>query len=160
MGDHSSWAEPPWFLRRWNRPIAPRRNRGWRGNRTSGRVILPSSVICSAELTTRSGGGRTCVKQSNQVPPWVDRLSCVPGGSFQPGTSRTGAGGIIERRCCLGGLAFVVSPPARTSQADERKVGEEIERSAMSIAAPLRCSPADVAEQAGRTGARTASQRS
>ena len=39
-------------------------------------------------------------------------------------------------------------------------MGEEIERSAALIAAPLRCSPADVAEQAEQTDARTSSSRS
>ena len=45
----------------------------------------------------------------------------------------------------LSGLAFVISPPAPTSRADKRNVGEEIGRSVTSEAAPLHFSPADVA---------------
>ena len=103
---------------------------------------------------------QTCAKQSNEVPPWGRRPSCVPGDSLHPGATQTNAGAMIERRCCLGSVTFVISPPASTSRADERTVGEEIERGATSIAAPLRFSPADVAGQAGRTDAHTKSKRS
>ena len=79
---------------------------------------------------------------------WDRRLSCVPGGSFQPGAMQTTAGAIVERRYCLGSVAIDISPPASTSRANERNVGEEIGRSTTSTAAPLCCSPADVAGQA------------
>ena len=55
MGDHAIWAESPWFSLRRNRPIAPKKRQGWRRNRTSARVSRPTSVFCSAELTTRKG---------------------------------------------------------------------------------------------------------
>ena len=91
---------------------------------------------------------QTCAEKPNQVPFWESRLRYVPGGT------------IFERRSCLGSVAFVVSPLASTSRADERNVGEEPECSATSIAPPSHCSPADVAEQAEQTDARTSYQRS
>ena len=53
-----------------------------------------------------------------------------------------------------------MSPPASPTRADGRSVGEEIGQSATSIGAPLRCPPADVAEKAGQTAARTSRNRS
>ena len=96
------------------------------------------------------GETQTCARQSHQMPPWGRRLSCVPSCSFQPGATQTTGGEIIERRCRLSGMAFVISPLASTSRANESNVGEEIERIAASTAAPLRRRPADVAEQAER----------
>ena len=90
----------------------------------------------------------TCAKRADLAPLRESRIRFVPGGRFHPGATRTNGGEIIERRCCPGGAAFVISPPAPTSRADERNVGEEIGRSVTSTAALLRCSPADVAEQA------------
>ena len=58
MGDHAIWAESPWFSLRRNRPIAPKKRQGWRRNRTSARVSRPTSVFCSAELTTRKGADK------------------------------------------------------------------------------------------------------
>ena len=78
------------------------------------------------------------------------RLRYVPGSSFHPGATRTNGVEKIERCRCIGSVAIVICPPASTSRADERNVGKEIERSATSIAAPLRCSPAAVAEQTER----------
>ena len=158
MGDHVIWAGRPWFSLRRDRPLAPRRHHRRRRNRTSARVSRPISVICSAESTTRGRIGHS--DQSNHVPPWGRRLCCVPGDIFHPGATQTHAGAILERRCCLGGIAFVISPPGSTFRGDERNVGEEIERSATSKAAPLRVSPANVAEQRGETDARTTSERS
>ena len=94
------------------------------------------------------------------MPFWESRFRYVPGGSFQSGATQTNGGAIFGRRGALSGVAFVISPPASTTRADGSNVGEEIGRSATSIAAPFRCSPADVAEQAGQTDARTSSQRS
>ena len=74
----------------------------------------------------------------------------MPGSSFRPGATRTNGVEKIERCRCIGSVAIVICPPASTSRADERNVGKEIERSATSIAAPLRCSPAAVAEQTER----------
>ena len=91
---------------------------------------------------------QTCAEEPNQVPFRESRLRYVPGGSFHPGETETNAGATIKRRGCVGSVAFVISPPASTSRADERNVGEEIERIATSIAAPLRFPPADAAEQA------------
>ena len=87
-------------------------------------------------------------KQPDQVPFRKSSLRYVPGGSFNHGATQTDAGAIIERRCCINGIAIVISPPAPTSRAGESNVGEEIRRIDTSIAAPLRCSPADVAEHA------------
>ena len=79
---------------------------------------------------------------------------------FHPGATQTNAGAKFERRCCLGSVALVISPPASTSRADGRNVGEEIERIATSTAAPLRLSTAAVAGLAKQTDARTSYQRS
>ena len=128
-----------------NRPIARRRRQRRRRNRTSGRVSRPSLVICSAEVTTRR----------ENWPLETVRFCHVPGGSFRPGATPVNGVKIIGRRCCLSGIAIVISPPAPTSRADESNVGEEIGRSATSIAAPLCFPPADVAEQAEQTDART-----
>ena len=70
------------------------------------------------------------------------------------------AGATIKRHGCLGSVTLVISPPASTSRAGERNVGEELERIATSIAAALRSSPADAAEPPGQTDARTQSNRS
>ena len=94
------------------------------------------------------------------MPPWNRRLRYVPGGMFHPGATQTNAGAKFERRCCLGSVALVISPPASTSRADGRNVGEEIERIATSTAAPLRLSTAAVAGLAKQTDARTSYQRS
>ena len=72
----------------------------------------------------------------------------VPGGSSHDSSTQTTGGEIIGRCRCLGGISIVISPPASAFRADERSVGEEIERSATSIAALLRGPPADVAGQA------------
>ena len=101
-------------------------------------------------MTTPGGGTRTCAKQPNQVPFRESRHRYVPGCRSHPGATHTSAGEIIERRCCLGSVAFVASAPASTTRADERNVGEEIERSATSIAPPSRWLQVPVAEQAGR----------
>ena len=79
---------------------------------------------------------------------------------FHAGATQTNAGATIKRHGCLGSVALVISPPASTSRAGERNVGEEIERIATSIAAALRSSPADAAEPPGQTDARTQSNRS
>ena len=160
MGDRAIWPEFPRFPPRRSRPESRRRRQRRRRNRASGRVSRPSSVPRSVDLAAAGGETQACAKQSNQVPPWGRRLSCVPGGSFHPGATQTSAGEIIGRRCCFGGLAFVISPPASTSRADECNVGEEIERSATPTAAPSRFSPADVADQAEQTDARKKSSRS
>ena len=88
------------------------------------------------------------------------RRRYAPGGRFHPGGTQTYEGAATGRYCCLGGLASVTTLPASTSRADERSVGEEIERRATSTAALLRCSPSDITEQAEQTDARTSSQRS
>ena len=80
---------------------------------------------------------------AQQVPP-VLSLVC-PAAVFSLARRKTNGGEIIERRSCVGGLALDISPPASTSGADGSNDGEEIGRGAASIAAPLRCSPADVA---------------
>ena len=121
-----------------------------RRNRTSDRVSSPSSVICSAEVATRGGETQTRARQPDQVPFRDSRPWYVAGGSIHPGATHTSAGEIIERRCCLGSVAFVISPPASTSRAGERNVGGEIGRSATSIAPPSRWLQVPVAEQAGR----------
>ena len=94
------------------------------------------------------------------MPFRESRLRYVPGGFFHPGETETHAGATIKRRGCLGSVAFVISPPASTSRADERSAGEEIERIATSTAAPLRLSAAAVAGLAKQTDARTSHQRS
>ena len=96
------------------------------------------------------GGRIDHSKQYNEVPFGESRLRNVPGGGSHPGATQTSGVEIIERRCCLSGVALVFFPPASTSRADKSNVGEEIGRSATSIAPPLRCSPADVVEQAER----------
>ena len=53
MSDQAIRAARPSFSLFRYRPIAPRRNQGWRRNRTSARVSWPSSVICLAEMATR-----------------------------------------------------------------------------------------------------------
>ena len=114
----------------------------------SGCVCWPTSVICSAELT--SGGRIGRPKQSNQAVFWEGRPRYVPGVIGHSGVTQTNAREIIERRRHVGGLAFVISPPESTPRAGERYVGEEIEWSATSTAAPSGYSPADIADQAGR----------
>ena len=79
---------------------------------------------------------------------------------FSSCATQTNVGAIIERRCCLSGIASVFSPRASTPRAAESNVGEAIERSATLNAAPLRCSPADVADPAEQTNARRSRQRS
>ena len=86
------------------------------------------------------------------------RRRYVPGGRFHPGGTQPYEGAATGRYCFLGGLASVTPLPASTSRADERSLGEEIERRATPTAAPLRCSPADIMKQAERTDARTSSQ--
>ena len=70
---------------------------------------------------------QTCAEKPNQVPFWESRLRYVPGGSFHSGATQTNGGEIFERRSRLGSVAFVISPLASTSRADERNVGEELE---------------------------------
>ena len=94
----------------------------------------------------------------DQVPFWESRLSRSPGGSFNPVETQTHGADVLRQRCRLSGIVFVISPPPSTSRADERNVGEEIERGATSIAPRSLFSPANVAEQAGPTDARTSSQ--
>ena len=96
------------------------------------------------------GETQTCAKRPNRSPFRGSRPRYVPGGSFHLGAAQANGGDAIERRCCLGSVAFVISLPALTSRADERNVGDEIGRGATSIAAPLRRSPADVAGQAAQ----------
>ena len=58
------------------------------------------------------------------MPFWGCRLRYVPGGIFHRGGTQTNGGEIIERRCCLGGIAFALSPPESTSWADGSNAGE------------------------------------
>ena len=84
----------------------------------------------------------------------------MPCGICHPGAPLTSGFGINERRCRLRGVAFVISSPASTSRADERNVGEVIERGATSIAAPLRGSRRTSPSRRNETDARTASKKS
>ena len=157
LSDKAIRAGPPWFTLRWNRPIARRRHQGWRRTQTSARVSRPCSGIFSGGTDQPGNERHSCAKQPSQVPLRESRHRHVPGGAFHPGATQTNAGAIIERRSCIGSVAFVISPPASTSRAGGRNVGEEIEPSATSTAALLRFSLADVAEQAEHTDARTSS---
>ena len=103
---------------------------------------------------------QTCARKSNRAPPRARRLSRVPCGICHPGAPLTSGFGINERRCRLRGVAFVISSPASTSRADERNVGEVIERGATSIAAPLRGSRRTSPSRRNETDARTASKKS
>ena len=76
---------------------------------------------------------------------WWSRLRYVPGGILHPGGTQTSGGERIERFRCFCDVASVISPADPTSRAGERNVGEEIERSGTSAAAPLRFSPAEFA---------------
>ena len=96
------------------------------------------------------GERRTCPKHSNQVPPRESRLRYVPGGNFHPGGTQTIGDEIIQRCCCFGRKAFVIAPPESASRADESNVGEEIERSGISAAAPSRLPPGGI-HRADRT---------
>ena len=89
-----------------------------------------------SEINRPGGKTRTCAKESNQVPFWESRLRRAPSASFHPVATQTNAGEILERRCCLSGITLVIPPPASTSRAADRNVGEEIERSATSLGAP------------------------
>ena len=91
-------------------------------------------------------GRLSCAKHSNQVPSWGRRPRYVPGGIFHPDGTQTSAGEIIARRCRPGGIAFVISPPASTSRADESNAGEELGRSVTSVAGPSRFLPAEFTE--------------
>ena len=76
---------------------------------------------------------------------WGSRLRYVAGGILHSGGTQTSGGERIERFRCFCDTASVISPPDSTSRAGERNVGEEIERSGTSAAAPLRFSPAEFA---------------
>ena len=143
-----------------NRHHARRRHLGWRRNRTSGRVSRPRSVTCSAELTTRAEKRKKRAKQPNQVPFRGRRLSCVPGSSFRPGATQTNAGATTERRCCLGSVVSVISPPESTSRAESltsaKKSNEALRRQRRRRAGLRRLSPS----RRDETDARASSQRS
>ena len=141
------WTDSPSLSRRRNRPPARARREGRRRNRASGRLSWPSSVICSAELTTRRENWQLETARPSAVlgepaplcakwhlSPWSDANQC---------RRHNWASLLSQRDLCY-------FPAGITSRADERSVGEEIERSATSTAAPLRCSPANVAEHAER----------
>ena len=74
---------------------------------------------------------------------WGSRLRYVPGGILHPGGMQTSGGERIERFRCFCDIASVIPPPDSTSRAGDRNVGEEIERSGTSAAAPLSFPPAE-----------------
>ena len=75
-------------------------------------------------LINKAGRQFLEIKKLNLLPTG----SYAPVGSFRPGATQTDGVEIIKRRRCLGSGAFVTSAPASPSRADERNVGEEIER--------------------------------
>ena len=106
------------------------------------------------------GGTRTDMRET--VEPGAvlaGRPRYVPGGIFHSVGTQTNGGEILERCCCLGGIASVIFPPESTSRADERSAGEKTERRVTAAAAPLRSSSAEFPEQATGNNARASSKR-
>ena len=157
-GDHAIWAASPSLsLFRVDLPRGENAKHG-------GEIRRPAALAAPRRLSVRrngaSGGRIGHSKLYREAPFWEGRLRYVPGDIRNPVATQTNGVAIIERRCCLSEPAFVISPPASNPLADERNIDEEIGRTATSTAAPSRCSPANVAEQAEQTDARTPSQRS
>ena len=180
MNDHTIRAARPVSSLFRNRPLGTRGRQRRGRNRKSARVSRPSSVIFPAELAARGGNHKhadQCLVRS-EFSSWclerIFRWRSATETATRPSLERIFArrepisvavfilvpGASIGRLSCPNGIAVVTSPPTSTSRADESNVGEEIERGDTSVAAPRRCSPADAAEQAGQTDARTSSKRS
>ena len=106
------------------------------------------------------GGTRTDMRETVEPEAVLaGRPRYVPGGIFHPVGTQTNGSEIIERCCCLGGTASVISPPESTSRADESSAGEKMERRVTSAAAPLRSPSAEFPEQATENDARASSKR-
>ena len=180
MNDHTIRAARPVSSLFRNRPLGTRGRQRRGRNRKSARVSRPSSVTFPAELAARGGNHKhadQCLVRS-EFSSWclerIFRWRSATETATRPSLERIFArrepisvavfilvpGASIGRLSCPNGIAVVTSPPTSTSRADESNVGEEIERGDTSVAAPRRCSPADAAEQAGQTDARTSSKRS
>ena len=125
---------------------------GANGGQDIGRA---AAFVCPPRLSVLWNwppGGRKASMRETLKPSAVFGPSpplCVRRHSH-PGGTQTNGGEIIERRCCLGEIVFLISSPESASRADDRNVSEELEPSITSAAAPLRLFPTEFTEKATR----------
>ena len=160
MGDHAIWAESPWFSLRRNRPIAPKKRQGWRRNRTSARVSRPTSVFCSAELTTRKGADKHA-----RNSPTKCRLGTVASlvcpAAFSALAQRKPMAAKESGDVAVPAVSRLIFPRphrplGRTSVTSAKKLSESLRRQRRRRVVPRRTSPS----RRNETDARTSSQRS